>query len=101
LLSKQRGFLDELLLVTPGKEGVGAKSQWETRERAEIRIREWYPRLMEIVDKFDVGFLTAEVEKAEYSTPTQLPLRQRIDCAIPFRGGGGEIVRPLFLFAGS
>lgn len=50
------------------KKGVDAKSQWETKELAETRSRELYPRLIEIVDKFDVSFLTAETEKAEYST---------------------------------
>ncbi|HEV2197981.1 MAG TPA: hypothetical protein VGR55_20525 [Candidatus Acidoferrum sp.] len=67
LLRKQRGFLDELLLVTPEKEGGRCDKRVEEQGAAETRSRELYPRLMEIVDKFGVGFLTAKTYKAEYS----------------------------------
>ena len=36
MLRKQRGFLDEFLLVTPEKREVDAISLWETKELAEI-----------------------------------------------------------------
>ena len=69
MLRKQRGFLDELLLVTPEKREQRDK-RVEEPGAGETRIRELYPRLIEIVDKFGEGFLTVEVEKTEYSTPT-------------------------------
>jgi hypothetical protein len=44
LLHRQKGFLDELLLVTPEKREAVAISLWETKEYAEIYTREVYPQ---------------------------------------------------------
>lgn len=68
LLKQQRGFLDELLLVTPEKREVAAISLWETKEHAETYSRELYPRIGKILGKFTEGIPTVKQYDAEYST---------------------------------
>jgi len=68
LLRKQRGFVDELLLVTPEKREVVAISLWETKEYAETYNRELYPQVEKIVAKFIEGIPTVKKYEAEYST---------------------------------
>jgi hypothetical protein len=68
LLRKQRGFLDELLLVTPEKREAVAISLWETRELAELYNRELYPRVEMILEKFFEGFPNVKKYDAEYSS---------------------------------
>lgn len=68
LLRKQRGFLDELLLVTPEKREVAAISLWETKEHAETYHREMYPQIEKIVNRFAEGLPTVRKFDAEYST---------------------------------
>lgn len=52
LIRKQKGFLDELLLITPEKKEVVAISLWETKEHAETYHREQYPEIEKIMGKF-------------------------------------------------
>ena len=66
LLRRQKGFLDELLLVTPEKREVVAISLWETKEYAETYTREVYPQ--KIVARFIEGIPTVKKFEAEYST---------------------------------
>jgi hypothetical protein len=68
LLRRQKGFLDELLLVTPGKKEAVAISLWETKEYAETYSREVYPQIEKIVAKFIEGIPTAKKFEVEYST---------------------------------
>jgi len=68
LLRKQRGFLDELLLVTPEKREMVAISLWETKEHAETYNRELYPQIEKIVAKFIEGIPVVKKFEAEYST---------------------------------
>jgi heme-degrading monooxygenase HmoA len=68
LLRKQRGFLDELLLITPEKREVVAISLWETKEHAETYHREMYPQVGKIVERFAEGIPTVKPFDAEYST---------------------------------
>ncbi len=68
LLRKQRGFLDELLLVTPEKREMAAISLWETKEHAETYNRELYPQIEKIVAKFIEGIPVVKKFEAEYST---------------------------------
>jgi heme-degrading monooxygenase HmoA len=68
LLRKQKGFLDELLLVTPEKREAVAISLWETKEYAEAYNRELYPQIEKIVAKFSEGFPVVKKFEAEYST---------------------------------
>lgn len=68
LLRKQRGFLDELLLVTPEKREVAAISLWESKEHAETYHRELYPQIEKIVNKYMEGTPTVKKFDAEYST---------------------------------
>ena len=68
LLRKQRGFLDELLLMTPETREVVAISLWETKEHAENYHRELYPQVEKIVNRFAEGIPTVKKYQAEYST---------------------------------
>ncbi len=68
LLRRQKGFLDELLLVTPEKREVVALSLWETKEHAEAYNRELYPQIEKIVNKFIEGIPIVKKFEAEYST---------------------------------
>jgi heme-degrading monooxygenase HmoA len=68
LLRKQKGFLDELLLVTPEKKEVVAISLWETKEYAEAYSRELYPKIEKIVARFIEGIPVVKRFEAEYST---------------------------------
>ena len=68
LLRRQKGFLDELLLVTPEKRELVALSLWETKEYAEIYTREVYPQIEKIVARFSEGVPTVKKFEAEYST---------------------------------
>jgi hypothetical protein len=68
LLRKQMGFLDELLLVTPGKKEAVAISLWETKEYAEAYNRELYPQIEKIVARFIEGIPAVKKFQAEYST---------------------------------
>jgi heme-degrading monooxygenase HmoA len=77
LLKKQRGFLDELLLVTPEKREVAAISLWETQEDAETYNRELYPQVEKIMGKFMEGIPTVKKYDAEYSTFHKLAFAAR------------------------
>ena len=68
LLRKQKGFLDELLLVTREKREVLALSLWETKEYAETYNRELYPQIEKIVNRFIEGLPIVRNYEAEYST---------------------------------
>jgi len=68
LLRKQKGFLDELLLVTPEKKEVVAISLWETKEHAETYNREVYPQIEKIVNRFIEGIPVVKTFEVEYST---------------------------------
>ena len=68
LLRRQKGFLDELLLVTPEKKEVEAISLWETKEYAETYKRELYPQIEKIVNRFVEGIPAVKNFEAEYST---------------------------------
>jgi hypothetical protein len=68
LLKKQKGFVDELLLVTPDKSEVVAISLWEKKEYAEIYNRELYPRIEKMLEPFIIGVPIIKNFEAEYST---------------------------------
>src|SRR5438034_5762297 len=68
LLRRQKGFLDELLLVTPEKRELEAISLWETKEYAETYNRELYPQIEKIMARFIEGTPVVKKFEAEYST---------------------------------
>lgn len=68
LLKKQKGFLDELLLVTPEKKEMVAISLWDNKEYAETYNREVYPKIEKLVEKFTVAPPIIKKFEAEYST---------------------------------
>ena len=68
LLRKQKGFLDELLLVTPEKKEMVAISLWETKEFAEAYNRELYPQIEKIVNRYVEGTPVVKRFEPQYST---------------------------------
>ena len=68
LLRKQKGFLDELLLVAPGKTEFVAISLWENKEFAEIYNREFYPEIVKILNKYVDGVPVVKEYEVEYAT---------------------------------
>ncbi len=68
LLKKQKGFVDELLLVTPDKSEVVAISLWEKKECAEVYNRELYPKIEKMLDPFIIGVPIIKNLEAEYSS---------------------------------
>ena len=68
LLRKQKGFLDDLLLVTPEKKELVAISLWETKEYAETYNREVWPQIEKIMARFIEGTPTIKKFDVQYST---------------------------------
>lgn len=68
LVRKQKGFLDELLLITPEKKEVVAISLWETKDHAETYHREYYPEVEKIVAKFAENTPMVKKFDTEYAT---------------------------------
>jgi hypothetical protein len=69
ILRRQKGFLEELFLVTPFKNEAVAISLWEEKEYAEAYHKQVYPEIAKIIAKF-VGeppvVKTYDVEYATY-----------------------------------
>lgn len=68
LLRKQKGFLDEILFVTPEKFDAYAISFWEAKEYAEAYNREVYPQIVKILDKYIEGTPVVKLLEVNYST---------------------------------
>ena len=68
LLKQRKGFVDELLLVTPEKKELVAISLWEKKEHAELYHRELYPKVEKMLEKYTVGAPVIKNFDAEYST---------------------------------
>jgi heme-degrading monooxygenase HmoA len=68
LLKKQKGFMDELLLVTPEKKELVAISLWETKEHAEIYHRELYPKVEKMLEKYFEGAPAIKHFEEQYAT---------------------------------
>jgi heme-degrading monooxygenase HmoA len=68
LLRKQKGFLDEVILLAPDKKEVVAISLWESKEFAEIYNREFYPEVVKIINKYVEGVPVVKTFELEYAT---------------------------------
>jgi hypothetical protein len=68
LLRKQKGFLDEMLFMTPEKPDAVAISLWEEKEHAEIYNREVYPQVVKILQKYIEGTPLVKPFEVRYST---------------------------------
>jgi quinol monooxygenase YgiN len=69
LLKKQKGFLEELLLITPATKEAVAISLWEEKEHAETYNRTVYPEVIRILNKYTEGppsVKTFDVEHASF-----------------------------------
>ncbi|MFZ0738760.1 MAG: hypothetical protein WBL70_06910 [Candidatus Acidiferrales bacterium] len=67
-LRKQKGFLDELVLLASDKTEVVAISLWENKEFAEIYSRESYPEIVKILNKYIDGLPVVKTFELEYAT---------------------------------
>ena len=79
LLKKQKGFVDELFLVSPEKKEVVAISLWEKKEYAEDYHRELYPQVEKIVEKFIEGFPVVKNSRRNTPRSTRLPSQRWSD----------------------
>jgi len=68
LLRRQKGFLDELVLMAPEKTEVVAISLWETKELAETYHRESYPEVVKILNKYIEGLPVVKTFDVEFAT---------------------------------
>jgi heme-degrading monooxygenase HmoA len=68
LLRRQKGFLDELILLSPNKTEVVAISLWENKEFAETYNREFYPEVVKIINKYVEGVPVVKTFEVEYAT---------------------------------
>jgi hypothetical protein len=68
LLRRQKGFLDELILLTPGKTEAVAISLWENKEFAEIYNRDFYPEVNKILNKYIEGLPVVKTFEVGYAT---------------------------------
>ena len=68
LLRRQKGFLEELILMAPNKTEVVAISLWENKEFAEMYNREFYPEVVKILNRYVEGLPIVKMFEVEYST---------------------------------
>jgi len=68
ILRRQKGFLDELLLITPDKSEMVAISLWENKEFAEVYNREFYPEVVKILNKYLEGTPIVKTYDVKYAT---------------------------------
>jgi hypothetical protein len=68
LLRRQKGFLEELILMAPNKTELVAISLWENKEFAEIYNREFYPEVVKILNKYVEGLPIVKTFEVEYAT---------------------------------
>src|SRR5215467_13421020 len=68
LLQKQKGFRDELTLVSPNGSEVVAISLWDQKQEAEAYNRAAYPEVQRIVSKVIEG--TPQVQTYDVSLST-------------------------------
>src|SRR6202795_5151553 len=68
LLRRQKGFVDELVLVTPEKRELKSISLWESKEYAELYHRQLYPQIEKIMARYVEGIPVVKKFEAEYST---------------------------------
>ncbi len=68
LLKHRHGFVDELVLVTHERKEVVAISLWENREYAQAYVRELYPKVEKMFEKYTEGRPMVRNLDTEYST---------------------------------
>ena len=68
LLRKQRGFMDEMLFITPDKNDAVAISLWEEKEHADAYSRDTYPQVVRILDKYIESSPVVKPFEVKYST---------------------------------
>jgi hypothetical protein len=79
LLRKQKGFLDEISLVAPGKLEATAISLWDQKENAEAYSHGTYPEVLKALAKVVEG--TPQVQTYEVSNSTFHKIAARVAAA--------------------
>jgi hypothetical protein len=78
LLKKQKGFVDELLLVAPTTKESVAISLWETKDYAEIYNREVYPRVEKMLERHIEGVPFIQNFEEKYATFHEIVIPARV-----------------------
>jgi hypothetical protein len=78
LLKKQKGFVDELLLVAPTTKESVAISLWETKDYAEIYNREVYPRVEKMLERYIEGVPFIQNFEEKYATFHEIVIPARV-----------------------
>jgi hypothetical protein len=68
ILRRQKGFLEELLFVTPQKTEAIAISLWEEKEYAQAYHRQVYPEIAKVIAKFVEETPIVKNYEVEYAT---------------------------------
>jgi len=68
MLRRQKGFLDELLLVHPLKNEAIAISLWEEKEHAEKFNKDVYPEIVKILNRYTEGVPIVKDFEVPYAT---------------------------------
>ena len=79
LLRKQKGFIEELVLIAPNHNEAVAISLWEKKEHAEKFNREVYPTVVKLLNKYIGG--TPVVKEFE-SLATAVPVLHKLAKAV-------------------
>ena len=75
ILRQQKGFLDELLLVTPSENEAVLVSMWETREHAEAYHHRVYPDVARLMTRFLLEPPMLKTFNVEYVTFRKLAIQ--------------------------
>jgi len=68
LLRRQKGFLEELVLIAPNEIDTVAISLWEEKEHAEKFNREGYPEIVKLLNKYVEGTPIVKDFEMKYAT---------------------------------
>lgn len=68
LLRKQKGFLEEFVLIAPNQIETVAISLWEEKEYAEKFNREVYPEMVKLLNKYVEGTPVVKDFEVQFAT---------------------------------
>jgi hypothetical protein len=79
LLRKQKGFIEELVLIAPNQNEAVSISLWEEKEHAEKFNREVYPGIVKLLNKYVEGVPTVK----EFESPiVAVPVLRKLAKAV-------------------
>jgi hypothetical protein len=74
LLRKQKGFRDEIMLVSSGEKEVQGMSFWDEKENASAYNTSAYPQVLKSFERFIEGTPEVKTFEVAYSTLHKLPV---------------------------